>query len=179
MSTQLEDLGQKLEAAMATHEQRDAQSDKIISRATAISAGLGFAPMLISDGPFMLVNIGMVIMLGKIHGNILTKSAAAKLILKIFMTVGMTQMALVFAGRMASTFMRGVSLVTFGVGWLPAMAIDGAMLGGATFALGHVTKEYFQCDGKMSPQQLKATYQRYRAQGQNQSQPTSQQTTQS
>ena len=145
----------KLEAAASEKKNREGKVDAVIWSAVLINAGLGFVPLGINVWTFMGINATMVVVLAGLYGQIMSKDAAAQLIKQIFAAVGWTWVASTLGLKFCAEVLKGAGVITMGGTTVAGMAIDAALCGGITYALGYTVKVQLDKNMKLSKSEIK------------------------
>lgn len=85
----------------------------------------------------------MVVFLGGTCDYDVSHEDAGKLIRQIFGAVGWTWMASVLGLKFFAEVLKGAGVITMGGATPVGMALDAALAGAVTYALGYTTKDYF------------------------------------
>ncbi|MEJ2867382.1 DUF697 domain-containing protein [Actinomycetospora sp. OC33-EN08] len=151
---------ERIEAAVAQKKDRNTKADAAIWAAVALNTGLGAVPFGVNIWTFLGVTSVLVVALGAIYGHSVSHEGAGKIIKQIFMSVGATTLALTIGMKFFVEVMKGAGVITMGGATAAGMALDAVLCGAVTYAIGFTSKKYFQQDQQMSPQQMKAEFNR-------------------
>ncbi|EWY41854.1 hypothetical protein N825_24770 [Skermanella stibiiresistens SB22] len=128
------------------------RSEIIINHATAQAAFWGAWPA-VSWVALVMINMTMIVFIGRAHGHLWDKEKAKGLLFQILRGMGLSTGLLLAGGK----FLNDALKLT-GIGTIPAMAADAVLCGAVTYAVGHTTHEYFKRDGRMDKNALKAAF---------------------
>jgi uncharacterized protein (DUF697 family) len=151
-----------LEAATADSdiaaEDKNAKAEKAIWAAVALSAGMGFVPFGINIGFFVAVSTGLIIYLGELYGYTYTKQDAAALLVQLFKSCGWSWGAYTFGLKFMAEVLKGAGIITMGGATPVGMALDAALTGGVTYAVGFTTVRYLQRDRNLSAEEMRSEF---------------------
>ncbi len=156
---------QKFEAIIKEQKHGDETADKIIWTAVSVNAGMGFIPLGINVWSFIGVSTIMTVFLGKTYGLTLTNEGASKMIKQIFTAVGSTFFMTTLGLKFFVEVLKGVGVITMGGTTLIGGALDAALCGGITYALGYTTKAMFKRERTMSNSEIKSIFKQNYAEG--------------
>jgi uncharacterized protein (DUF697 family) len=139
---------------------RDEAADKIIKTAIYTNAAMGVVPFGVNWALFVGTSAVMVITLGKTYGYTLNKEQGAELVKQMFMAAGFTYGSLLISSKVLFEVLK----VT-GIGTVPALAMDGALCGAATYAIGYCAKTYFEKGCKLDKAEMAAIMKARTAEG--------------
>ena len=147
-------IQKKLEDAANGKMTRDEKAEAVIWAAIAINAGMGVAPFGINIWSFVAVNTAMTAILAKLYDQPMSKERAADLVMRTFMSAGVTWASSTLGLKFCAEFLKGAGVITMGGVTPLGMAIDATLFGAITFGLGFTTKKYFAMGQKMSKRAL-------------------------
>jgi uncharacterized protein (DUF697 family) len=124
----------------------------IINHATAQAAFWGAWPA-VSWVALVMINMTMIVFIGRAYGHLWDKQKAKGLLFQILKGMGLSTGLLLAGGKFVND-----ALKLTGFGTIPAMAADAVLCGAVTYAVGYTTELYFKQDGQMSKQALKAAF---------------------
>jgi uncharacterized protein (DUF697 family) len=156
----------KLREAIDSKKDRDEKADAVIWAAVAINAGMGALPFGINTWTFIGVVTVMVTFLGTAYGYHLSNDGASKILKNIFTSVGITFCMFTLGMKFFVEVLKGAGVFTMGGATAVGMALDAALCGAVTYAVGFTTKEYFQKGQKMTPEEINARFRQAYAEGQ-------------
>lgn len=156
---------QRIDQAVATRKHRDEKADAAIWAAVVVNAGLGFVPLAINIWTFLGVTTVLAISLGAIYGHHVSNEGAGKILRNILTSVRTTTLALAIGMKFFVEVLKGVGVITMGGTTLAGMALDAALCGAVTYAVGYTSKEYFKRDQVMSKDQIRTEFERAFAEG--------------
>lgn len=158
-------IKQKLEAIMKEKKNADEAADKIIWAAVSVNAGLGFVPLGINVWTFIGISTTMILFLGKNYGLTLSNEGAGKIIKQIFSAVGATFFMTTLGLKFFVEVLKGAGVLTMGGTTLIGGALDAALCGGITYAIGFTVKAMFKKDRAMSDTEIKNIFKENYAEG--------------
>ncbi|MEL7371573.1 MAG: DUF697 domain-containing protein [Myxococcota bacterium] len=130
--------------------ERDSAANDLIEKCGYAAAALTIIPLPGSEiVAVMPIHVGMVVGIGHIYGQELTKQSATDMVLRIGATVGLS----LVGSRIATT---AAKMLLPGLGGLLAAPFMFA----STFAIGAVAQSYFESDGNLSDEDIKSVYER-------------------
>jgi uncharacterized protein (DUF697 family) len=155
----------KFEAVVNGTMSRDEKANALIWAAVTINAGLGAVPFGINIWTFIGVVSVLVVFLGGVYGHHLSNDGAAKIVKHIFTSVGATFFMLTMGLKFFVEVLKGVGVIGIGGPTAVGMALDAALCGAVTYALGYTSKEFFKQNKQMSPEEIKAKFKAFYAEG--------------
>jgi uncharacterized protein (DUF697 family) len=126
-------------------DQYDPAANVIIGGAVAASAAMGFAPMFIETAWLVSANSGMVAALALTYQYKWTGDNVRRFILRLMEDSGVT----VISVKALSS-----ALKMTGIGFLPGVAINGALNAAITLAIGKAAQHYFKNQGDIPDDEL-------------------------
>ena len=133
-----------------SNDERDQASGELIEKCGYAAAALTILPLPGSEiVAVMPIHVGMVVGIGHIYGQEITRQSATDIVLRIGATVGLS----LVGSRLATTAAK-VLLPGFG-GLLAA-----PFMFASTYAIGAVARAYFESEGKLTDEEIKSVYDR-------------------
>jgi len=139
-------------------EDKGSKAEKAIWAAVALSAGMGVAPFGINIGFFLAVSSGLVIYLGELYGYTYTKRDAAALLKHLFRSCGWSFGAYTFGLKFMAEVLKGAGVITLGGATPVGMALDAALSGAVTYAVGFTTVRYLEKNQELSADEIRAEF---------------------
>lgn len=121
----------------------------------AAQCRVGEAAVRINTWTFIVVNVAMVVSLGKLYGKFVSNEEAGKLIMHILLSVGWLWGVRTLGIKFLAELLKGPGVVTLGGATVAGMALDAALSGGLTHALGFTTKTYIKEAGEISEEAIR------------------------
>jgi uncharacterized protein (DUF697 family) len=147
-----------LAEVQAASNERDANAEKIIWANVLVNAGLGVAPFGINVFTFIGFNVAMIIAVGHIYGYTMNREQAGGLIQRILLSAGMTWSLGALGVKFLEEIIKIAGITTFGAATAVAMAVDGVLLGGVSYALGFTAMTYFKADCRLDKKVMRKTF---------------------
>jgi small GTP-binding protein len=142
-----------LAVGRALPEFRRAAAEKLIRNASLVSLAAGLEPIPLVDIPVILGNqIRMILRLGAIYGEPLSAQHVRELIGAI-------------AGGLAFRYLAEEAAKAVPIG---GDLVSGAIAGAGTWAIGYVALEYYEGGKKLTPNQMRETFNRIYTRARNQ-----------
>ena len=130
--------------------ERDGAASDLVEKCGYAAAALTIIPLPGTEiVAVMPIHVGMVVGLGHIYGQEITKQSATDMVLRIGATVGLS----LVGSRLATT---AAKVLLPGLGGLLAAPLMFA----STYAIGAVARAYFESEGKLSEEDMKNVYNR-------------------
>ena len=148
----------KIQDALIGKEGREEQSLAIIWTAVLINAGLGVVPFGVNIWSFVLVSTLMIVFLGRAYGYEMNNADAAKVLKQIFLSIGFTLAATTIGLKFFAEVLKGAGVITMGGATAAGMALDAALAGAVTYALGFTSRAYFESDRRATKAQLRREF---------------------
>jgi uncharacterized protein (DUF697 family) len=119
---------------------------------------MGVAPFGINIGFFLAVSSGLVIYLGELYGYTYTKRDAAALLKHLFRSCGWSFGAYTFGLKFMAEVLKGAGVITLGGATPIGMALDAALSGAVTYAVGFTTVRYLEKNQELSADEIRAEF---------------------
>ena len=119
---------------------------------------MGFVPFGINIGFFVAVSTGLIIYLGELYGYTYTKQDAAALLVQLFKSCGWSWGEYTFGLKFMAEVLKGAGVITMGGATPVGMALDAALTGGVTYAVGFTTVRYLQRDRNLSAEEMRSEF---------------------
>jgi uncharacterized protein (DUF697 family) len=158
--TEQEWIRERLEQAAGEARSRDEKAKKVIAAAIAINAGLGVVPFGINVWTFVGVTSAAVAMVGSIYGYHYSNEDAARLLRQIMVAAGSSTAMFALGLKFFAEVMKGAGVITMGGATAAGMALDAALAGAVTYAIGFTAKTYFEQGRKLDEAALRAEFKR-------------------
>lgn len=130
--------------------ERDSAAADLIEKCGYAAAALTIVPIPGTEiVAVMPIHVGMVVGLGHIYGQEITKQSATDMVIRIGATVGLS----LVGSRLATT---AAKVLLPGLGGLLAAPLMFA----STYAIGSVARAYFESEGKLTEDEMKDVYKR-------------------
>lgn len=128
--------------------EREAAAKDLTEKCGYAAAALTLLPIPLTEViAVMPIHVGMVMGIAHIYGQEVTRESAEKLILRIGATVGLS----LVGSRLATT---AAKIILPGLGGL----ISAPFMYASTLAIGMVARVYFESQGQVSDEDMKAVY---------------------
>jgi uncharacterized protein (DUF697 family) len=127
--------------------ERDEATAKLVETCGYAAAALTLIPLPLTSLAVPGIHVGMVVGLGQLYGRDLSKDGAGELIVRVGATVGMS-----FVGTRVAIHVAK-AIIPFAPGLLGAPFMFASTLG-----LGAVAKAYFERQGELSDDDIRAIY---------------------
>ena len=132
----------------ASGAEREAAAKDLTEKCGYAAAALTLLPIPLTEViAVMPIHVGMVIGIGHIYGQEITRETAEKLLLKIGATVGLS----LVGSRLATT---AAKIILPGLGGI----ISAPFMYASTLAIGMAARVYFESQGQVSDDDMKAVY---------------------
>lgn len=139
-------------------EDKDSKAEKAIWAAVALSGGMGLVPFGINIGFFLAVSSGLVIYLGELYGYTYTKRDAAALLTHLFKSCGWSFTTYAFGLKFMAEVLKGAGVITLGGATPAGMALDAALSGAVTYAVGFTTVRYLEKNKNLSADEIRREF---------------------
>jgi len=144
---------------------REERAQSAIWAAVALSMGMGVVPFGINIGWFFAVSTGLILYLGELYGYTYTKEQAAALLKELFRSCGWTWGAYAFGMKFMAEVLKGAGIITMGGATPVGMALDAALSGGITYAVGFTVMKHFEQNEDMSTAAMRLEFRARFAEG--------------
>ncbi len=137
---------------------KEERAQSAIWAAVALSMGMGVVPFGINIGWFFAVSTGLILYLGELYGYTYTKEQAAALLREFFRSCGWSWGAYAFGMKFMAEVLKGAGIITMGGATPIGMALDGALSGAITYAVGFTALKHFEQDEDLSTAEMRSEF---------------------